>query len=68
ALGTKQESFRQFVEEEIPKGLTAALQHRDEPFGDYRTTPPHPGTPRPHGGCETVGSHRLAPKFGVRGC
>jgi enoyl-CoA hydratase len=42
ALGTKQESFRQFVEEEIPKGLTAALQHRDEPFGDYRTTTPHP--------------------------
>jgi enoyl-CoA hydratase len=41
ALGTKQESFRQFVEEEIPKGLTAALQHRDEPFGDYRTTTPH---------------------------
>ncbi|MEY2406899.1 MAG: enoyl-CoA hydratase, partial [Acidimicrobiaceae bacterium] len=40
ALGTKQESFRQFVEEEIPKGLTAALQHRDEPFGDYRTTTP----------------------------
>jgi enoyl-CoA hydratase len=38
ALGTKQESFRQFIEEELPKGLTAALQHRDEPFGDYRTT------------------------------
>jgi enoyl-CoA hydratase len=38
ALGTKQESFRQFIEEELPKGLTTALQHRDEPFGDYRTT------------------------------
>jgi enoyl-CoA hydratase len=38
ALGTKQESFRQFIEEELPKGLTTALQHRDEPFGDYRTS------------------------------
>ena len=37
ALGTRQESFRRFVEEELPKGLTQALQRRDEPFGDYRT-------------------------------
>jgi enoyl-CoA hydratase len=42
ALGTKQPSFRQFIEEELPKGLTKALQQRDEPFGDYRTSTPHP--------------------------
>jgi enoyl-CoA hydratase len=42
ALGTKQASFRQFIEEELPKGLTKALQQRDEPFGDYRTSTPHP--------------------------
>jgi enoyl-CoA hydratase len=37
ALGTRQESFRKFVEDELPKGLTQALQQRDAPFGDYRT-------------------------------
>jgi enoyl-CoA hydratase len=37
ALGTRQDSFRQFIEEELPKGLTRALQARDAPFGDYRT-------------------------------
>jgi enoyl-CoA hydratase len=38
ALGIEQESFKKFVDEELPKGLTQALQKRDEPFGDYRTT------------------------------
>jgi len=38
ALGIEQESFKKFVDEELPKGLTAALQKRDEPFGDYRTS------------------------------
>ena len=41
ALGTRQETLRKFVEEEIPKGLTRALQERDAPFGDYRTAEPH---------------------------
>jgi enoyl-CoA hydratase len=36
ALATRQESFRHFIEQELPKGLTRALQDRDEPFGDYR--------------------------------
>jgi enoyl-CoA hydratase len=38
ALGIQQDSFKKFVDEELPKGLTQALQKRDEPFGDYRTT------------------------------
>ena len=37
ALGIHQESFEVFLDEMRTKGLTAALQHRDEPFGDYRT-------------------------------
>ena len=41
ALGIHQESFEVFLEEMQQKGLTAALQHRDEPFGDYRTVEPH---------------------------
>lgn len=41
ALGIHQESFEVFLDEMRTKGLTAALQHRDEPFGDYRTTKPH---------------------------
>ena len=41
ALATRQESFRRFIEEQLPKGLTRALQERDEPFGDYRTAEPH---------------------------
>ncbi|MEX2292908.1 MAG: enoyl-CoA hydratase-related protein [Acidimicrobiales bacterium] len=41
ALGIHQESFEVFLTEMRTKGLTAALQHRDEPFGDYRTTEPH---------------------------
>jgi enoyl-CoA hydratase len=41
ALGIHQESFGVFIEQMRSKGLTAALQQRDEPFGDYRTTEPH---------------------------
>ena len=37
ALGIHQESFEVFLGEMRTQGLTAALQHRDEPFGDYRT-------------------------------
>jgi len=37
ALGIHQETFRAFLAERAEKGLTAALQERDEPFGDYRT-------------------------------
>ena len=38
ALGTKQPSFAGVHRARCaPKGLTAALQERDEPFGDYRT-------------------------------
>lgn len=40
ALGTKQETMHAFVNE-MRAGLTQALQHRDEPFGDYRTKEPH---------------------------
>jgi len=43
ALGIHQESFGVFLAEMQQKGLTAALQHRDEPFGDYRTVEPHGG-------------------------
>ena len=43
ALGTKQESFRAFVEGELPQGLTGALSRRDAPFGDYRTAGPAAG-------------------------
>ena len=28
--------LRHFIEQELPKGLTKALQDRDAPFGDYR--------------------------------
>ena len=43
ALATRQDSFRKFIEEELPtKGLTRALQERDAPFGDYRTVESHP--------------------------
>jgi enoyl-CoA hydratase len=38
ALGIHQASMRQFLQDRDEHGLTAALQHRDEPFGDYRTT------------------------------
>ena len=43
ALGIHQESFEVFLDEMRTKGLTAALQQRDEPFGDYRTGEPHEG-------------------------
>ena len=42
ALGIHQESFEVFLAEMRSKGLTAALQHRDEPFGDYRAAEGHP--------------------------
>ena len=42
ALGTKQETMYKFIAE-MRGGLTKALQHRDEPFGDYRTIEPHEG-------------------------
>jgi len=37
ALGTHQKSLHEFVKKTREKGLTEALQERDEPFGDYRT-------------------------------
>lgn len=37
ALGTHQESFHAFLAK-MREGLTEALQERDAPFGDYRTT------------------------------
>ena len=37
ALGTHQKSLLDFVAKTREKGLTQALQERDEPFGDYRT-------------------------------
>ena len=36
-----QASFHEFIDGMRTKGLTKALQERDEPFGDYRTTEPH---------------------------
>ena len=41
ALATHQASFHEFIEGMRAKGLTKALQDRDEPFGDYRTTESH---------------------------
>ena len=38
ALGTHQASFHEFIDGMRTKGLTKALQDRDAPFGDYRTT------------------------------
>jgi enoyl-CoA hydratase len=37
ALGTHQKSLHDFLRQTKEKGLKAALQQRDEPFGDYRT-------------------------------
>jgi len=37
ALGTHQQSLLDFMARTKEQGLKAALQHRDEPFGDYRT-------------------------------
>jgi enoyl-CoA hydratase len=38
ALATHQVGFHEFMDSMRAKGLTKALQDRDEPFGDYRTT------------------------------
>jgi enoyl-CoA hydratase len=38
ALGTHTKTMHEFIGAAREKGLTAALQERDEPFGDYRTT------------------------------
>ena len=38
ALGTHQKSMHDFLAQTQRKGLTGALQERDAPFGDYRTT------------------------------
>jgi len=40
ALGTRQRTLLEFTKE-MQGGLTEALQRRDAPFGDYRTTEPH---------------------------
>jgi enoyl-CoA hydratase/carnithine racemase len=37
ALGTHQKSLHDFVAKTRKQGLTAALEERDQPFGDYRT-------------------------------
>lgn len=37
ALGTHQKSMHEFMARTKEQGLKAALQERDEPFGDYRT-------------------------------
>jgi enoyl-CoA hydratase len=42
ALGIHQKGMKDFVTDAHEHGLTAALSHRDEPFGDYRTTEPDP--------------------------
>jgi enoyl-CoA hydratase len=38
ALGTHTRSMHEFLAQTQKKGLTGALQERDAPFGDYRTT------------------------------
>jgi enoyl-CoA hydratase len=38
ALGTHTAAMREFIGATREKGLTGALQERDAPFGDYRTT------------------------------
>ena len=38
ALGVHTESMANFLAEVAESGLTSALQQRDEPFGDYRTS------------------------------
>jgi enoyl-CoA hydratase len=37
ALGTHQKTLHEFMKQASEKGLTGALQDRDQPFGDYRT-------------------------------
>jgi enoyl-CoA hydratase len=41
ALAIHQEGFQAFITKAREMGLVDALQERDEPFGDYRTTEPH---------------------------
>ena len=41
ALGTHTESMKKFVSGIQSSGLRAALDERDTPFGDYRTSEPH---------------------------
>jgi enoyl-CoA hydratase len=43
ALAIHQKSFETFITRMRSEGLTAALQQRDEPFGDYRTVEDHTG-------------------------
>ena len=38
ALGMHQKSMYEFLSQTRKKGVTGALQDRDQPFGDYRTT------------------------------
>ncbi|MBW2191933.1 MAG: enoyl-CoA hydratase, partial [Deltaproteobacteria bacterium] len=38
ALGVHQKSMQKFMAQIEKEGLTGALQGRDQPFGDYRTT------------------------------
>jgi enoyl-CoA hydratase len=38
ALGVHSESMTNFLAKVAESGLTEALQQRDEPFGDYRTS------------------------------
>jgi enoyl-CoA hydratase len=38
ALGMHQRSMHEFLAQTQDRGLTGALQDRDQPFGDYRTT------------------------------
>jgi enoyl-CoA hydratase len=45
ALGTHQQSLRQFVEQIGKEGLTKALDERDGKFGDYRTADQQPSVP-----------------------
>lgn len=40
ALGTHQKSMHEFMAQTRSKGLRSALQERDEPFSDYRTSEP----------------------------
>ena len=45
ALGVHTETMERFVTKVRERGLTTALQERDEPFGDYRTAAQQPAAP-----------------------
>ena len=45
ALGTHTQAMADFVSNIQDKGLTGALQERDQTFGDYRTSAAQPATP-----------------------